>query len=179
MARRRSNIERSHWTVELLAIERSHQVLELGSGPGVALEAVAARLDGGRAVGLDHSPLMIDHARRRLCDAVAAGTIELQLGTLADLDARTDRFDRIFSVNVVQFLVDLNAVFARLHHHLAPDGRCATTFQPRLGAANRDVALAAAQKVERAMHGAGFAQLERHELPLRPAPAICVIGRKG
>lgn len=178
MATRGSNIERSRWTVALLDIEHRHHVLEIGCGPGLALAAIAARLEGGLAVGLDHSPLMIGHARNRLRAAIAAGKIELWLGDLAELDARTNRFDRILSVNVVQFLPDLDATFARLFHNLAPSGRCATTFQPRLGKADRDMTLAMAERVERAMLGAGFEQLERHELPLTPAPAVCVTGKR-
>jgi cyclopropane fatty-acyl-phospholipid synthase-like methyltransferase len=177
MAGRRSNIERSHWTVELLQLEPGHRVLEIGSGPGLALQAIAARLDGGRVTGLDQSPLMIAQARRRLQAEIAAGKVELTLASLTDLDVQGERFDRILSINVVQFLPDLDATFARLRRHLMPDGRCATTFQPRLGKANGDTAVAMAERIERAMHNTDFAQLDRHELPLRPAPAVCVIGR--
>jgi cyclopropane fatty-acyl-phospholipid synthase-like methyltransferase len=178
MARRGSNIERSRWTVELLQLEPGHRVLEIGCGPGTALCAMAAQLDGGLAVGLDHSALMIGHARHRLRAAIAAGKVELWLGGLAELEARTNRFDRIFSVNVVQFLPDLDLTFAMLRNQLAPSGRCATTFQPRLGKASRRTALAMAERIERAMRSAGFELLERYELPLQPAPAICVIGRR-
>ncbi len=178
MAKRGPTIERSRWTVDLLHLEPAHHVLEIGCGPGVALCAMAARLDGGLAVGIDHSALMIGQARRRLQAAIAAGTIELRLGNFAGFDTGTERFDRILSVNVVQFLPELDAAFATLRDHLAPDSRCATTFQPRLGKASRTTALAMAERIERTMRGAGLQQLERHELPLQPAPAVCLIGRR-
>ncbi|HSR57656.1 MAG TPA: hypothetical protein VLL57_05675, partial [Candidatus Binataceae bacterium] len=39
LARRSSNRQRNAWTVDLLSIEPRHRVLEVGCGPGVALEA--------------------------------------------------------------------------------------------------------------------------------------------
>src|SRR5688572_32990649 len=42
-------------TIELLDLRASHDVLEVGSGPGVALREVAARVPLGRALGVDVS----------------------------------------------------------------------------------------------------------------------------
>ena len=55
MAHRRSNIERNRWTVGLLDIQETDHVLELGFGPGLAIEQVACLATKGRVVGIDHS----------------------------------------------------------------------------------------------------------------------------
>ena len=38
MATRGSNIERNRWTVDLLELKPHHRVLEVGYGPGLAIE---------------------------------------------------------------------------------------------------------------------------------------------
>lgn len=185
MANRPSNRRRNEWTVDLLELEPWHRVLEIGCGPGLALEACAKRLTEGRVVGLDHSTLMIGQARRRLAalvaarrGGIAAGRAELRLGGLADLPVQEQRFDRVFSVNLVPFLPDLDQAFKRLKELVIADGGLlATTFQPRSRPATRAKALEMADRIETAMHATGFVGIERHELPLAPAPAICVIGR--
>ena len=53
MARR--NLRRNEWVVSLLGIEPNHHVLEIGCGPGVALELAAELATRGRVVGVDHS----------------------------------------------------------------------------------------------------------------------------
>ena len=69
------------WVVELLEIAPRDRVLEVGFGPGLAVEKVAARLDEGRVVGVDHSDLMRRQATRRNRAAIAAGRVELHVGT--------------------------------------------------------------------------------------------------
>ena len=41
MAHRSSNVVRNRWTVELLELEPDDCVLEIGFGPGIAVEAIA------------------------------------------------------------------------------------------------------------------------------------------
>ena len=48
MATRESNLSRNRWTVDLLDIEESDDVLELGPGPGVTLQLLLSRVPQGR-----------------------------------------------------------------------------------------------------------------------------------
>jgi hypothetical protein len=66
MAHRSSNVRRSRWTVGLLDVQPTDQVLEIGFGPGVAIAAVAARATDDRTVGLWRDPpaRLADLARR-------------------------------------------------------------------------------------------------------------------
>jgi len=65
MANRPSNIERSRWTMDLLNVQPSDHVLEIGFDPGLALAQVPRLAPKGRVVGIDHSALMIEQASRR------------------------------------------------------------------------------------------------------------------
>jgi len=179
MASRTSNRERNGWTVELLQLKPHHTVLEIGCGPGLALAACAARVDAGRAVGIDHSRAMVGQARHRLAREIRGGRAEVRVASLADfaaVEAESGAYDRVFSLNVVQFLPDLEEAFRQIRRCLAPRGRVATTFQPRSRHPTREQALAMAAQIETAMRDARFTDIERHELPLEPVPAVCVIG---
>ena len=103
MARRPSNRARSEWAVSLLAIEPTDQVLEIGSGPGIALALASEGAPLGRVVGIDHSDLMCRWARERNAEAVRAGRVEVRCAGLEALDDFPATFDKAFSVNVAQF----------------------------------------------------------------------------
>ncbi|MEO4041165.1 class I SAM-dependent methyltransferase [Hoeflea sp. CAU 1731] len=178
MANRPSGAERSRWTVDLLKLQEGQDILEIGCGPGLALENCLAVLSAGRIVGIDHSELMIRQARRRLHSDIESGRLELRNGGLERLADETDAYDRIFSINVIQFLGDMDQTFALLHNRLKPGGVCATTLQPRNQGATRESALKAARSMSCAMEKAGFDDVASHELPMEPTPAICVTGVK-
>ena len=179
MAIRGSNRQRNFWTVDLLGLEPHHRVLEFGCGPGIALQASAGHLRDGMVLGIDHSDVMVGQARRRLAVEIGEGRAEVRIGTLDDVVATGETFDRIFSANVIQFLPDMDAAFAQIRALLLEGGMVATTYQPRSAHPTRGQALDMAERIEQAMAGAGFTEIARHELPLDPVPAICVTGTRG
>src|SRR5688572_12852582 len=73
MGRRSSNVARNRWAAQLLDVQPTDHVIELGCGPGVAIAALADRAVRGLVVGVDHSLVMIRQARRRNRAAVRAG----------------------------------------------------------------------------------------------------------
>ena len=50
------------WTVSLLDIQPTDRVLEVGFGPGIAVELLAAQASQGFIAGVDFSPAMISLA---------------------------------------------------------------------------------------------------------------------
>jgi ubiquinone/menaquinone biosynthesis C-methylase UbiE len=178
MANRRSNRERNLWTVDLLSIQPGDRIVEIGCGPGVALEACLAKVREGKVIGLDHSQTMLDQAQSRNAKAIREGRLGLRLGTLADLAATIGSFDKAYSVNVVQFFPDRTAVFHQIYSLLKPKGVSATTYMPRSKNPSRTDALNMAAEVKQHMEVAGFANIRVEELPLDPVPAVCVIGER-
>ena len=78
---RPSNRERNLRTLALLDIQPADQVLEVGFGPGLAIERAAELASRGKVVGIDHSALMLREARLRNAKAIADGRVELLLGS--------------------------------------------------------------------------------------------------
>lgn len=178
MATRPSNIRRNLWTVGLLAIRPGHVILEIGCGPGLALQACLRELRGGRVVGLDHSTVMVEQSRKRLAADIAGGRAEIRLGSISDIENDGETYDRIFSLNVVQFYPDIPKAYRSIHAALRPGGWSATTYQPRSRSPSRADALKMASQVVHVMERVGFVETSVHELDLKPVPAVCVLGKK-
>lgn len=174
---RGSNLKRNRWTVEQLALQPGEAVLEVGCGPGVALELCLSQR-GVRAVGVDHSALMIAQASRRNARAVKEGRVRLIEGTVEAIPAGLGPFDKMFSINVIQF-VDRPTFVARAKALVKPGGMLATTYQPRHAKATRADAVKMADELTALLTQAGFADVRTRELELKPVPAVCVLARRG
>src|SRR5262249_2554216 len=106
MAHRGSNRKRNVWAAGLLDVQPTDRVLQMGCGPGVAIQQLARRATSGLVVGVDHSELMVRHARKRNAAAVRAGRVDLRLGSAEDLPAFDERFDKVLAVNSLMFWDD-------------------------------------------------------------------------
>ena len=174
MATRSSNRERSHWTLELLDLQPSDRVLEIGFGPGIALERASSIVTDGLVAGVEYSRTMLRSASRRNRREIAGGRVKLYLSSAEEFAIPGGPFDKIYSVNVVQFWPDPGVVFKRLRANLAPAGIVATTYQPRNpGATDRD-ARAKGEELARLLADAGMPYARIELLALKPA-AVCVL----
>jgi cyclopropane fatty-acyl-phospholipid synthase-like methyltransferase len=178
MATRPSNRRRNQWTVELLALQPGHRILEIGCGPGFALKACAEKAPGAYVIGIDHSDVMVSQARQRLAGEIKTGRADVQVAGLFDGSLDAETYDRVYSLNVVQFFSDMEEGFRRIHKCLVSGGKVATTYQPRSKNPSRGNALEMAARIETTMKAVGYVDVKRFELPLQPVPAISVVGRK-
>jgi SAM-dependent methyltransferase len=178
MAHRPSNRLRNERTLDLLRLGRSETVLEIGYGPGFAIQLASRRVTAGKILGLDHSPTMYRQARRRNAQAIAEGRVELMVGDVLDPPSPLPAVDKIYSVNVVQFWPDLEPVFAEFRRLLNPGGSVATTFMPRVGSEKPGQARAHAKRLQRVLQAVQFSAHRVHWLAMGATPAVCVIARK-
>ena len=172
LANRGSNLRRNRWTVELLALKNGERVLEVGCGPGVTLELCLAH-KGVTATGVDHSALMVAQAGRRNRRAAREGRLTLIEGTVDDVPSHLAPFDKVFSINVIQF-VDKRAFVGRIKTMLKPGGVLATTYQPRGRNPARTDMLKMGEDLRAILAAEGFTNIRLEELALKPVPAICV-----
>lgn len=175
MGHRRSNVERNRWVVSLLDVGPADRVLEVGCGPGVALAEAARRATGGYVLGLDRSAVMVGQARRRNRAAIAAGIVDVRLGSAEALLDFDEPFDRILAVNSLGFWRDPVARLEDLRKRLRSGGTIAIASQPRCPGATAATSAAAAAEIRRQLATAGFADLRVEQLDLNP-PVVCVLG---
>lgn len=171
----RSNKELAAWTVKKLAVQMGERVLEVGFGPGRAIELLAEQSQAGLIAGVDHSELMFRVASRRNRKHCRAGKIRLHYGSAGDLDYPFFSFDVIYGNNVHFFWKDPVQELSNLRLLLQQEGRLLLVFQPRWVKSfrqARELALDLADLFERA----GFSKVKFELRESRPLPMIAVSG---
>jgi ubiquinone/menaquinone biosynthesis C-methylase UbiE len=176
MAHRGSNRKRNVWAAGLLDVQPGDRVLEIGFGPGIAIEAIARRATRGHVVGIDHSDVMVRQATRRNAAAVRAGRVELWLGTAEKLPAIDEPFDKILAVNSLMFWDDPVTRLKELRSLLRPGGQIAIAFQPRGPGSTDETAARAGQDIAGHYATAAFTDVRVETLPLKPTAVVCVLG---
>ncbi|HSK92196.1 MAG TPA: class I SAM-dependent methyltransferase [Euzebyales bacterium] len=175
MATRPSNVERNRWAVDQLAVGPTDRVLEIGFGPGVAIEALVARVTEGQVWGVDHSDLMVRKAARRNAQAIAEGRLRLTQASVADVDATPAPLDLILAVNNLGMWPDPPTQLERLQRLLRPGGRIAIGVQPRASGADAETARRRADEVAALLADAGLDRIETRQLALDP-PMMLIVG---
>jgi SAM-dependent methyltransferase len=107
--------------IDLLDVQPSSRVLDLGFGGGLTFPALLDR--AATVTGVDRAHDMVDAASARYADAVAAGRLAVHAGEVTALPLADDAVDRVLTVNTVYFWRDLPAAFGELRRVLAPGGR--------------------------------------------------------
>ncbi|QBI53714.1 class I SAM-dependent methyltransferase [Streptomonospora litoralis] len=127
LSNRRQNAE----VAEELAPRPFHCGLEVGCGPGVLVELLAARPEPVTLVGVDPSAEMVAMAGRRNAAAVRTGRLRLHRGSAAATGEPDAAFDLVVSVNTVGLWPSLDDGLAELHRVLRPGGRAVLSWHLR------------------------------------------------
>ncbi|HEX2088041.1 MAG TPA: methyltransferase domain-containing protein [Solirubrobacteraceae bacterium] len=105
-------------------IEPGETVLDLGCGAGTDL-LIAAQMAGpdGRAIGVDMTPSMLEHAREGAHAMGLGDRVELHESLIESLPVEDGSVDVVISNGVVDLVPDKEAVFAEIDRVLRPGGR--------------------------------------------------------
>ena len=165
----------NQWTLDLLGLSGGEKILEIGYGPGQAIQMASALCPKCQIVGIDHSDAMLAAASRLNKKALAAGTVALSLGDVAALEFAEASFDKVFSINCVYFWPDSARSFEELHRVLKTGGKLAITVRDKKRQAyrpfNRD-------NLKKMLSQAGFSQVEIHSNGIASHPLLCGIAIK-
>jgi trans-aconitate 2-methyltransferase len=110
------------WGREVLArleLRGGETVLDAGCGTGRVTRLLLERLPGGRVIGVDAAPSMIERARHNLAEA--GDRVELFVADLLDLKLER-QVDAIFSNATFHWILDHQRLFNRLFAALKPGG---------------------------------------------------------
>jgi len=119
------------WTVSLLDAQPADQILEVGFGPGIAIEMLAHVITQGRIIGVDASVAMVATASGRNCAALRAGRVELRQGEAANLRFSDATFDKAYSIHSIYFWPNVMNGLREIRRVLKPGGRLVITILPK------------------------------------------------
>ena len=125
----RLTADANRWMIDLLEVGAGDRLLDVGCGPGLAVAYAAA--SDSQAVGVDTSPTMVRHARRRNRAAIRRGQAEIHLADANRLPFPEATFTAVASLNSLQFWVEPRRALAELHRVLEPGGRVAVVLMAR------------------------------------------------
>ena len=106
---------------EALAAQPGEAVLDVGCGPGFYVAEILGRIgESGRVTGVDTSAPMLAMAARR---AGEAENVTLEEAPATDLPFEDASFDAAVSVQVLEYVDDVERAIAELRRVLRPGGR--------------------------------------------------------
>jgi ubiquinone/menaquinone biosynthesis C-methylase UbiE len=175
----RMNRERIDWVVSLLNVQPGEAVLEIGFGPGVAIQQIARQSSAGLVAGVDASDIMVRQAGRRNVAAIRENRVELQYGSASDLPYPDRHFDRAFAINSLHHWPDQDQGLAELSRVLKPGGRAMIAEQPRwLMNFPAERVHRYGEQIAARFETAGFKQIEVRYQEMEPVGCLCIMGVK-
>lgn len=118
------------WTVALLDLQPSDNILELGFGGGFAVQEAGKRLITGKVAGIDFSKAMLRTAKKRNAASVRAGRVDLRYGDAAQLPFPESTFDKAYSIHSIYFWREPLMCLREIARVLKPGGTVIFTFLP-------------------------------------------------
>lgn len=107
-------------TLALLNLKPGESVLDIGSGPGFLCGDMAAAVGPrGKVRGIDISPVMVARAAQRS----PQGWVSFATGDAARLDERDASYDAVVSIQVAEYVPDIDAFCREAFRVLKPGGR--------------------------------------------------------
>ena len=178
MARTPSNHDRIHWVISLLEVNPRDRVLEIGFGPGVAVQLVSRIAADGFVAGIDHSEAMVRQATKRNAKAIRKGRVVLQLGSASAPPRFDDLFDKIFTINSVHFWSNPVECLKELRKLLRPGGLIAVTIQPRSRAATDATTAIIGEEIIANLECAGFSHCRLEIRKTKSVSVACALAIK-
>jgi ubiquinone/menaquinone biosynthesis C-methylase UbiE len=159
-----ANARPNQLAVNALRIDPCDTVLELGFGPGHAIDAMASQAFAGTVYGIDQSPVMLGQACRRNRQAIREGRVVLYQAEFEHLQFPDSSIDKLLAVNVIYFWKDAPTLLSEVRRVLRPGGRVsiyatdATTMRHWKFAGPDTHRLYGAAELSTALQQAGFAK---------------------
>jgi arsenite methyltransferase len=107
----------------LAGIREGDTVVDLGSGAGIDLLLAGRRVGpGGRVIGIDMTPAMIERAKLNI-ERSGLSNVEVRQGLIEDLPVESGTVDLVVSNCVINLSPEKSKVFGEISRVLRPGGR--------------------------------------------------------
>jgi ubiquinone/menaquinone biosynthesis C-methylase UbiE len=129
----RVNRDAAAQVIEVLDVRPDDKVLEVGFGPGVAVQLLLRRVPAGSVSGVDLSQEMVRQAAARNADALRNRRADLRYGSVERLPFADETFDKALAINSMQAWPDARAGLREIRRVLKHGGNVALGFTVNSG----------------------------------------------
>jgi ubiquinone/menaquinone biosynthesis C-methylase UbiE len=160
----RVNRDAAAQIIEMLDVRPDDKVLEVGFGPGVAIQLLLNRVPAGSVAGIDQSQEMVRQASARNAAALRSRRVDLRYGLAERLPFADETFDKALAINSMQVWPDARAGLREMQRMLKHGGNVALGFTINSGQPKEGVA--------ESLAAAGFAQARIVDRSSEVAPVL-------
>ncbi len=125
--------ERYRWAVDILDVQSTDVILEIGCGYGPSLPLICEQLTTGRLTAIDRSEKMAAAATNANEELLSTGKAEVLHCDILDNRFPDSSFEKIFLFNINVFWMDPASELAEIRRLLKPSGRFFLFHQPPPG----------------------------------------------
>jgi len=136
----RVNRDAAAQVIEMLDFRPDDKVLEVGFGPGVAIQLLLHRVPAGSVAGIDYSQEMVRQAAARNAAALRNRKVDLRYGSVERLPFADETFDKALAINSMQAWSDSRAGLREIRRVLKRGGDVALAFTVNSGQPKEGVA---------------------------------------
>lgn len=169
--------EKNRWTISNLEIKEDDYILEIGFGPGVAVEMAAKIATKGKIVGVDYSSVMLKQATKRNKNAIIDKQVQLLQADANNLPTFDMKFDKVYSINSIIFWKDPIKTLKHVKSCMKDGGIIAITIHPYQKGDTEKVVKNFGANIRHYLSEAGFTDIQVEYKPIKPSHAVCVIAK--
>lgn len=136
----RLNRDAAAQVIDLLDGQPDDRILEVGFGPGVAVQLLLRRIPTAWVAGVDQSQEMVEQAVARNADALRTRRADLRHGSVDRLPFADETFDKVLAVNSMQVWPDARGGLLEIRRVLKKGGTVALGFTVNSGQPKQGVA---------------------------------------
>ena len=177
------NADLNSFVMDMLELESSDRILEIGFGAGKLINQMAAITTEGVVEGIDFSEVMLKQASRVNKHHISHGKVRLQRGECKSLPFENDSFDKLCSINTLYFWKDPDKYFIEMFRVIRSGGIIAIGFRDDKQMSNlnlsKDIFTTYSQnEVVSLLSNAGFSDARVAEKKGDPFLSYCALATK-
>jgi len=110
------------WGLTHVSVGRADRILDVGCGGGRTIQKLASVASDGHVSGVDYASASVQVARQTNADAIAAGRVTVEEGSVAALPFADRSFDLVTAVETHYYWPDLERSMGEVLRVLKPGG---------------------------------------------------------
>jgi ubiquinone/menaquinone biosynthesis C-methylase UbiE len=119
----RHNERMNLFAIEMLGIQPTDRVLDIGFGGGVTIEKMLTTIDSGKIYGVDFSQVMIEKAKQKFRSEIEAEQVSIEFADVRALPFDDHTFDKVCTVNTIYFWDEPLASLQEIKRVIKPGGK--------------------------------------------------------